>query len=335
VKTGLKQTAKVWRTILASVFVSGFLPLFVYLANAQQTNKVYRVGYLSLRSGIEAREEAFQKGLRELGYVEGQNVIIEWRFAKGGIDRLRELAAEFVRLKVDVIVTPGTFATQAAKQATTTIPIVIGNVTDAVQQGFVASLAKPGGNITGFSTVSPELSGKRLEMLKETFPKISRVSFVRNSANLGTAAQFSGAEIAGRELGIKLQSLQLQPPYDFESAFRAAADSRADALIVSTAGFHTHRERLVNLELKHRLPVMYSDQLFVLGGGLMSYSVDFSDELRRVAIYVDKILKGASPANLPVQRPTKFELVINLKTARQIGVTIPPAVLMEADKVIK
>ena len=330
-KTGPQQTAKVRRSVLISIFLT-VSPL---LAHAQQTSKFYRIGYSSLRSGIEAREEAFRQGLRELGYVEGQNCVIEWRFAKGEIDRLRELAAEFVRLKVDVIVAPGTFATQAAKQATSTIPIVIGNVTDAVQQGFVASLAKPGGNITGFSTLSPDLSGKRLEMLKETFPKISRVSFVWNSANLGTAAQFNGAEIAGRELGIKLQSLELQPPYDFESAFGAAADSRADALIVSTAGFHTHRERLVSLELKHRLPVMYSDQLFVLAGGLMSYSVDFPEEFRRVAIYVDKILKGINPASLPVQRPTKFELVINLKTAKQIGVTIPPAVLMEADKVIK
>ena len=330
-KTGPQQTAKVRRSVLISIFLT-VSPL---LAHAQQTSKFYRIGYSSLRSGIEAREEAFRQGLRELGYVEGQNCVIEWRFAKGEIDRLRELAAEFVRLKVDVIVAPGTFATQAAKQATSTIPIVIGNVTDAVQQGFVASLAKPGGNITGFSTLSPDLSGKRLETLKETFPKISRVSFLWNSANLGTAAQFRGAEIAGRELGVKLQSLELQPPYDFESAFRAAADSRADALIVSTAGFHTHRERLVSLELKHRLPVMYSDQLFVLAGGLMSYSVDFPEELRRVAIYVDKILKGTNPASLPVQRPTKFELVINLKTAKQIGVTIPPAVLMEADKVIK
>jgi putative ABC transport system substrate-binding protein len=320
--------------------IAGFL-LFVsilaiaYSGSAQQSNKLYRIGYLSLRSGIEAREEAFRKGLRELGYIEGQNVVIEWRFAKGEIDHLRELAAELVGLKVDVMVTRGTFATQVAKQATSTIPIVIGNVTDAVQQGFVASLAKPGGNITGFSTLSPDLSGKRLEMLKEAFPKISRVAFFWNSANLGTAAQFRGAEVAARTLGIQLQSMELRSPYDFESAFRGALDSRAEALIVSTAGFHTHRERLVSLELKHRLPVMYTDQLFVLAGGLMSYSTDYPEELRRVAFYVDKILKGTNPANLPVQRPTKFELVINLKTAKQIGVTIPPAVLMEADKVIK
>ena len=186
-----------------------------------------------------------------------------------------------MRLKVDVIVAPGTFATQAAKQATSAIPIVMGNVTDAVQQGFIASLARPGGNITGFSTLSPDLSGKRLEMLKEAFPKLSRAAFVWNSANLGTAAQVSSAEIAARELEIKLQSLELQAPYDFDSAFRAAVTSRTEAVILTTAGFHTHRERIVNLEIKNRLPVMYTDELFVRAGGLMSYSIDFPDELRR------------------------------------------------------
>lgn len=334
-KTGLRQTAKVWRILLFSVCVAVSLTTSTSLAEAQQPNKNHRIGYLSLRSGIEAREESFRQGLRGVGFIEGQNLVIEWRFAKGEIDRLTELATELVRLKVDVIVAPGTFATQAAKQATSAIPIVMGNVTDAVQQGFVASLARPGGNITGFSTLSPDLSGKRLEMLKEAFPKLSRAAFVWNSANLGTAAQVSGAEIAARELGIKLQSLELQPPYDFDSAFRAAVTSRTEALILTTAGFHTHRERIVNLEIKNRLPVMYTDELFVRAGGLMSYSIDFPEELRRVAIYVDKILKGTNPANLPVQRPTKFELVINLKTAKHIGVTIPPAVLMEADKVIK
>jgi ABC-type uncharacterized transport system substrate-binding protein len=309
-----------------------------FSAEAQQPKKVPRIGYLSLRSGIEPREEAFQRGLRELGYIEGQNIVIEWRFAKGEEDLLPGLAAEVTRLKVDVIVAAGTQAIRAAKQATSAIPIVIGQVGDPVQVGFVASLARPGGNITGLSNVSNDLAGKRLELLKESIPNISRVTFVRDPRNPVATLALGETETAGRALGVQLQSLEVRRPDDLESTFQAAVKWHAQALIEMAIGvFITpqDRARIADLEVKTRLPVMHSDQQFVIAGGLMSYDTNIREQFRRAATYVDKILKGAKPADLPVEQPTKFELVINLKTAKQIGLTIPANVLVRADRVIK
>ena len=305
-----------------------------FSAEAQQSKKIPRIGFLTQRVGIEAREEAFRKGLRELGYIEGQNIIIEWRFTEGKRERQTNLAADLVRLKVDCIVTAGTSATHAAKQATDTIPIVMGGVgDDPVQQGFVASLARPGGNITGFAIMGADLAGKRLELLKEAFPKVSRVAFLWDPANPGLAAYFRETEVAARAIGVQLQSLEFRGSKDIEAAFRAAIKGRAEALIVVAGG--SHRERIVNLAAKGRLPAMYTDPTAVPAGGLMSYGADIPEQFRRAATYVDKILKGTKPADLPVERPIKFELIINLKTAKQIGLTIPPNVLARADRVIR
>jgi ABC-type uncharacterized transport system substrate-binding protein len=313
-----------------------FLP--VALTSAQQAKKLPRVGYLSLRSGIEPREEAFQKGLRELGYIEGQNIVVEWRFAKGKESLLPELAAEMVRLRADVIVAAGTQAIRAAKQATPTIPIVIGQIGDPVQLGFVTSLARPGGNITGVSNVSYDLAGKRLELLKEAIPKASRVAFLQDPRNPGNTLVLKETEAAARALGVQLQSLEVRRPDDLVNAFEAARKWGAQALIETAVGVlitGEDRERIGTLQVKAQLPVMHSERAIVLAGGLMSYATDIEEQFRRLATYVDKILKGAKPADLPVEQPTKFEFMINLKTAKQIGVTIPPNVLARADKVIR
>jgi putative tryptophan/tyrosine transport system substrate-binding protein len=307
-------------------------------ADAQQLAKVRRVGYVSLRSGIEPREQAFQKGLRELGYIEGQNIIIEWRFAKGKEDLLPKLVNEVIQLKVDVIVAAGTQAIQAAKQATNTIPVVIGQVGDPVQLGFVNSLARPGGNITGFSTLSMDLASKRLELLKEAVPKVSRVAFVRDLRNPAATIALRETEEAARALGVLLRPLEIRSTDDVEKAFQAARKWRAEGLILMGAGIFARqqdRERAADLEVKTRLPVMHSAPELVLAGGLMSYAPDIPEQFRRAAAYVDKILKGVKPADLPVEQPTKFEFVINLKTAKQIGLTIPQWVLMRADRVIR
>ena len=300
----------------------------VPFAEAQQTNKVYRIGILCTRCDrTSPRLEAFRQALRELGYVEGQNLVIEYRN--------RKKAAELVKLKVDCIFTGGTGPTRAAKKATSTIPIVMGNVGDAVGRGLVASLAKPGGNITGLTTRSPELAGKRLELLKATFPEVSRVAALWDPSKLGNDVHFKETEVAARALGVQLQSLEVRRPYNFETAIRAAGKERAEALYVFGAGMRRHRARIVELAANNRLPGMYSDHRFVSAGGLMSYAPNRVDQYRRAATYVDKILKGAKPADLPVERPTKFELLINLKTAKALGLTIPPEVLFRADKVIK
>jgi len=304
-------------------------------AEAQQAGKVYRIGYLTGRFGIDLREEALRQGLRQLGYIEGKNLVIEWRFAKGKRKRLAKLAAELVRLKSDVIVTPGTGVTLVVKKATSTIPIVMANVPDAVQLGIVASLAQPGGNITGLSTRNADLAGKRLELLKEAFPQISRVAALWDPSRRGVDAHFKGTEAAARVLGVQLQSLEVRRPYDLENAFRTAVKARAEAISVMGAGLPNHRARIVKLAVKNRLPVMYSSLRYVRAGGLMAYAPDRVDLFRRAAIYVDKILKGAQPGDLPIEQPTRFELVINLKAAKQIGVTIAPGVLYRADKVIK
>jgi len=295
-----------------------------------------RIGFLSTAalSSLSPRLDAFQQGLRELGFIEGKNIAIEYRSAEGKPDRLPELAAELVRLKVDCIVTAGETPTHAAKQATSTIPIIMTTVGDPVGLGFVASLARPGGNITGLSTYSTDLAGKRLELLKETIPKLSRVVIVSDPRSL--AAEVKETEAAARLLKVQLIVLEVQNLDDLENAFRSIVKSRVDAIVIGTGGFfNTNQTRLVELAAKHRLPGMYLEQEFVLAGGLMTYATSIPDLYRRSATFVDKILKGAKPADLPVEQPKKFEFLINLKTAKEIGLTIPPNVLARADRVIK
>ena len=283
-----------------------------------------------------ARIDAFRQGLRELGYVEGKNIIIECRSAEGKPDHLPALAAELVRLKVDVIVTGGGRATRTAKEATNTIPIVMAQVPDPVGDGFVASLARPGGNITGLSALGPELSGKRLELLKETIPKLSRVAVLGTSTTPGNAQQLREVELAAEALKVKLQFLDVLDPKDIETAFRVASKGHAEGVLVLSASvFVSARTQVLDLAQKSRLPAIYYRPEFVEAGGLMSYGVNDTDLYRRAATYVDKILKGTKPADLPVEQPTKFEFIINLKAAKQIGLTIPPNVLARADKVIK
>jgi len=303
-----------------------------------QPAKVPRIGFQSAASpsAIAARTEAFRQGLRELGYVEGKNIVIEYRYAEGKFDRLNEFAAEFVRLKVDVIVTAGGISTRSAKEATVTIPIVMTQDIDPVGNGFVASLARPGGNITGLSTLAPEINGKQLELLKEIVPKFARVAVLGTTTNPGTAQAIRETELAAGSLTVQLQYIDVLDPKDIETAFRAASKGRAEAVLVLISSvLNSQRTQVINLAAKNRFPAMYPFPEFVEAGGLMSYGVSFTDSYRRAATYVDKILKGAKPADLPVEQPTKFELVINLKAAKQIGLTIPPNVLARADRVIR
>ena len=315
------------------------LPLtLTFPADAQQPKKVPRVGYLAGNSlsAVAVRAEAFRHGLCELGYAEGKDIVFEYRSADGKLDRLNELAAELVRLKVDVIVTAGPTPTRAAKAATATIPIVMTQDPDPVGNGFVASLARPGGNITGLSNLAPEISGKQLELLKETVPKLSRVAVLGTSTIPGQAILLREIGLAAGPLGVQLQSLDVLGPKDIETAFRAVSDQRAEAFIVLAGGILSAQQtRVLEYALKNRLAAIYSQPQFVEAGGLMFYGVNLTDLDRRAATYVDKILKGAKPADLPVEQPTKFELIINLKAAKQIGLTIPPNVLARADKVIK
>jgi len=309
------------------------------VATAQQPTKIPQIGYLAgaSPSSNPARTQAFRQGLRELGYVEGKNIVSEWRFAEEKLDRLPALAAELVRLKVDVIVTAGPIPTRSAKEATSTIPIVMTQDSDPVGNGFVASLARPGGNITGLSTLAPELSGKRLELLKEIVPRLSRVAVFGTSTIPGNAQSLKEVEFAAGAFGVKLQYLDVLGPKDIETAFRTAGKGRADAVLwlVAAAVASAHRTKIADLAVKGRLPVIYPGRSYVEAGGLMTYGVNVEDLDRRAATYVDKILKGAKPADLPVEQPTKFELIINLKAAKQIGLTIPPNVLARADKVVK
>jgi putative ABC transport system substrate-binding protein len=321
-----------------SILIAIVVLAFGLIAEAQQPKKVPRIGYLGAvsPSAVSARTEAFRQGLRELGYVEGKNIVIEWRSSEGKQDRLPSLVAELVRLKVDVIITAGPQSTRAAKEATVTIPIVMAQANDPLGNGFVASLARPGGNITGLSTLAPEISGKQLELLEEIVPRLSRVAVFGNSTTPGTAQALREVEVAAGAFGVKLQYLDVRGPKDIETVFRAAGKGRADAVLVLTSFvFNPYRTEIADLAVKHRLPAIYSTPEFVEDGGLMTYSVSLTDLFRRAATYVDKILKGAKPADLPVEQPTKFELVINLKAAKQIGLTIPPNVLARADKVIK
>jgi putative ABC transport system substrate-binding protein len=310
-------------------------------AQAQQPAKVPRIGYLTNESlsALSARTEAFRKALRELGYLEGKNIVIEWRDAEGKLDRQNELAVELVRLRVDVIVTAGGQATRSAKEATMTIPIVMTQERDPVSSGFIASLARPGGNITGLSRLAPELSGKQLELLKEIIPRLFRVAVLVSltQSSLTRTQTLKEIEVAAGALGVKLQYLDVQSLKDIEAAFRAARKSQADAVLWLVSGpiGGTHRPRIGELAVQSRLPAIYEQAEYVEAGGLISYGVSFTDLDRRAATYVDKILKGAKPADLPVEQPKKFEFVINLKAAKQIGLTIPPNVLARADKVIR
>jgi len=308
------------------------------VVEAQQPQKIPRIGYLGANfpTTNPARIKAFRQGLRELGYVEGKNVVIEWRFAEGKLDRLSELAAELVRLKVDVIVSAGPPPTRSAKQATVTIPIVMAFDDDPVGSGFAASLARPGGNITGLATLAPEISGKRLELLKEIVPRLSRVAVFGTSTQPGNAQSLRETEPAAGAFGVKLQYLDVLGPKDIETAFRAASKGRADAVLaLQSSVLNSQRTQVADLAVKSRLPTIYGRPEYVEDGGLLSYAPSYTDLFRRAATYVDKILKGAKPADLPVEQPTKFELIINLKAAKQIGLTIPPNVLARADKVIK
>ena len=305
---------------------------------AQQPTKVPLIGYLAgaSLSANAARKEAFRQGLRELSYVEGKNIVIEWRYAEGKLDRLPALAAELVRLKVAVIVTTGGNATRAAKAATSTIPIVMTNDPDPVASGFVASLARPGGNITGLSNFAPELSGKRLEILREVVLKLSRLAVLGTSTGPAYAQVIRELELAAKAFKVQLQYLDVLDSKDVETAFRAASKGRADGVLVLDSGIlFSQRVQIVELAVKNRLPAIYSNSQHVEAGGFMFYGVNILDLDRRAATYVDKILKGRKPADLPVEQPMKFEFVVNLKTAKQIGLTIPQWTLMKADRVIK
>jgi putative ABC transport system substrate-binding protein len=327
------MTKKILVWLLVIFFVAN-----ISVAQAQQPTKIPRIGRLAIasQSAESARNEAFRQGLRALGYVEGKNIVIEWRYAEGKSDRLPALAAELVRLKVDIIVTGGASSTRAAKEATSTIPIVMTNEADPVGTGFVASLARPGGNITGLSTLSPELSGKQLELLKETVPRLSRVAVLGTSTIPGYAQTLKEIELAAGVLKVKLQYLDVLDSKDVDAAFRAASQGRAGALLVLQSGvLISQRTQIVELAIKNRLPAIYPRSDYMEDGGLMTYSTSLTDLDRRAATFVDKILKGRTPADLPVEQPMKFEFIVNLKAAKAIGLTIPPNVLVRADKVIR
>jgi putative ABC transport system substrate-binding protein len=312
-----------------------------FSAEAQQPKKVHRIGYLSqFEPARESpRAEAIRLALRELGYVEGQNIAIEYRYAEGKRDRFPELAAELVRLKVDIIVAAGgTVIVQAAKNATKTIPIVMmGGGLDPVEAGLVESLARPGGNVTGLTLLSTELGGKRLELFKEAVPKLARVAVLYDPANPPSVLEVKEVlPVSARALGLTIQPWEVRAADGFEKVFAALNKQRPDGLyVVAGPVMNANQKRIAGLALKSRLPSVYGNRGYVDAGGLMSYGADIADSYRRVAYYVDKILKGAKPADLPVEQPTKFEFVINLKTAKQIGLTIPPELLARADRVIK
>jgi putative ABC transport system substrate-binding protein len=304
---------------------------------AQQPAKIPRIGFLGTNpTAVSARIEALRRGLRDLGYVEGKNIIIEYRYAGDNLDHFPALATELVRLKVDVIVTGGPGSTRASKGATTTIPIVMAQDTDPVGTGFAASLARPGGNITGLATYAPEISGKQLELLKEIAPKTSTVA-VFGTANIpGQAQMRKEVELAASALAVKIHYINVQSPKDIDSAFRSAIQGRAEAVLALLSPvLNSHRHQVVDTAVKNRLPVIYPFAEIVDAGGLASYGVSYTDLYRRAATYVDKILKGAKPADIPVEQPIKFEFIVNLKAAKQIGLTIPPNVLVRADRVIR
>jgi putative ABC transport system substrate-binding protein len=328
------------KTVTSFVLCALFFALW-QSAEAQQPTNIRRIGFLypGLSPGsLHTQLGGLRQGLRELGYVDGKNITIEYRFAEGKLDRLPDLAAELVRLKVDVIVAAGgTPAILAAKNATRTIPIVFPNVGDPVALGFVDSLARPGGNLTGLTVRTPEFSGKQLELLKEVVPRARQVAVLGQEANAANAASFKEMQTAASALVLQLHRIEVRGPNDFENAFsKMTGTIRATGLFLqSTAMFIDNRKRIADLAIRHRLPAIYDASELAEAGVLMSYGTDRFDLGRRAATYVDKILKGAKPSDLPIEQPKKFELIINLKTAKQIGLTIPPNVLARADKVIR
>ena len=324
------------RAALALLLAFGAAPLVV---RAQQAGKIYRIGYLSTptRESVAQVLEAFLRTLRELGWVEGRNLVVEYRWAEGKIERLPELAAELVRLNVDLIVAPAGSAALAAKKATSSIPIVMIFPSDPVELGLVASLSRPGGNITGTTfTPGAEIFGRQLQILKEAIPRASRVAVLWNPADQSFATQGKALEAAARSLHIRLVRLEARGPEEIDRAFAAMARERADALLVSgSSTYLVHRAQLADLAIKGRLPTMFNFREMVEAGGLMAYAVNMIDFIGRAAVYVDKILRGAKPADLPVEQPTKFELIINLQTAKALGIGIPQAVLLRADDLIQ
>jgi putative ABC transport system substrate-binding protein len=317
------------------------LPLFAtpLTADSQSSGKVYRIGFITMGAPKEAQHliKALDEGLRELGYMEGRNIVFERRFAEGKQERLPALAAELVRLNVDAIVTGANPIITAVKQATATIPVVMAVSRDPVGSGFVASLARPGGNITGFSNdPGPDILGKNMELLKEAVPRISRVAYLWNPVPPGADAYRKMAESAVRKLGVTWQSVEVRKPNEFEGAFAAMARERADAVLVTQDPlFISARNQVVLLAARYRLPAVYGNREYAEVGGLMSYGPNIADQFRRAAVYIDKILKGTKPGDLPVEQPTKFELVLNLKTAKALDLTIPPSLLLRADQIIE
>jgi putative ABC transport system substrate-binding protein len=327
--------------IIKKIVLFGLCSLLLPLCSAvdaQQPTKIPRIGYLSTVSpAVNAtRIEALRQGLRELGYMEGKNIFIEWRYAEGKVDRLPSLAAELVRLKVDLIVTAASPPTRAARELTSTIPIVMAFDDDPVGSGFVASLARPGGNVTGLSSLALEIGGKQLELLKEIIPRLSRVAILGTSTVPHYANVVKEIDVTAKALDVKVQDLDVLNASGLENAFGAASKALAGAvLVIGSPILNSHRQQIVVLAAKSRLPAIYSRPEYVQDGGLLYYGTSFPDLFRRAATYVDKILKGAKPAELPIEQPTKFDFIVNLKTAKQIGLIIPPNVLARADKVIR
>jgi putative tryptophan/tyrosine transport system substrate-binding protein len=308
------------------------------MAEAQQPDQRYRVGYLSTRNEIARSEDAFRKRMYELGYIEGKNLVIDWRFANGKSSLFQKFATDLIGQNVNAIVCQGISAAAAAKKASTSIPIIMSNAdVNPVEVGLVTSLARPGGNVTGFTSISSDLAGKRLELLKETVPKVSHVAILSRQRIVGGAAEshVKETEVAARALGIPLRSIEVRGPEELETAFRSARKNAQALIIVTVAGMMNDQSRILDLAVSTRLPVMYTNPEMVLVGGLMSYAADLPALARGAAEYVDRIFKGSKPADLPVQQPTKFEFAINLRAAKQIGLTIPPNVLARADRVIR
>src|SRR5439155_4840290 len=325
-------------SILKSLVLCTLLLLLSFPAQAQQPARVWKIGVLAStsRSLNAYREDSLWQGLRQLGYVDGKNIMMEYRYADGQLDRLPQLAAELIELKVDAIVVSGTRAAVAAKQATSTIPIVLAGVGDPFQAGLISSLSHPGSNVTGVARLSPDFIGRRVELIKEVVPKTSHMAALSNPDNPAHAANLRQIDIVARALAIELEPVTARNPNEFESAFAAAIKERADALLLMPdALFHTYPSKIVELAAKNRLPATYDRSDFVEAGGLMSFAIDIADLSRRAANYVDKILKGSNPANLPVDEPVRYDLVINLKAAHDLGLTIPPNVLARADRIIK
>jgi ABC-type uncharacterized transport system substrate-binding protein len=323
------------KSILFWLLATVLLPT-VLSAEAQQQGKLPIIGWLGARSASAPAREFFRRELHSLGYVEGKNIALEYRYAEGRLDRLPALVDELIHLKVDVLLTPATPAALAAKNATRTVPIVFYTGSDPVALGLVDSLARPGGNITGFTTIEAVLVGKRLELLKETVPKLSRVAALWNPEDPISAQTWKESQLPARELGLELHSMEVTSAVKFEAAFKEATQAGSAALaLMGSPFFFSHQKRIVDLTAKNRLPAIYAQREFVASGGLMSYGADEAEPYKRAAIFVDKILKGTKPADIPVEQPTKFELIINLKTAKQIGLAIPPNVLARADRVIK